>query len=112
MSVRALLLIPALLVAGCLPESFSRSDKLERVPTNPFSGGGPSSPDPIRQVNYAPAPAELSQRVDYIGRKLIAANPQIAMRPSFAAAGSPKPEIFHQGTNMLWITAGLVEQCK
>lgn len=112
MSPRALLLVPALLAVGCLPESFGRTDKVERVPTNPFSGGGPSSTESMKQVNYAPAPAELSQRVDFIGRKLIAANPQIAMRPCFATAGSPNPEIFHQGTNTLWITAGMVQQCK
>lgn len=115
---RALLLVPVvpvvpvMLLAGCLPDSFSRPDKVERVPTNPFSGGGPAAPESMKQVNYAPAPPELSQRVDYIGRKLIAANPQIAMRPYFATAGSPSPEMFHQGTNTLWITAGLVQQCK
>jgi len=112
MNARALLLLPALLTTGCLPESFSRSDKVERVPVNPFGGGGPAAAETVKQANYAPAPAELSQRVDFIGRKLIAANPQIAMRPYFATAGSPTPEIFHQGTNTLWITSGMVQQCK
>lgn len=110
---RCLLMTSAvLLLAGCLPETFQRQDKLDRVQSNPFGLDSPMSSEAARQASYAPAPPDLSQRVDFIGRKLIAANPQVAMRPLFGTIGSPTPEVFHQGTNMLWITSGLVEQCK
>lgn len=115
MSRFALMFTWLLALAGCWPQSFQRLDKVDRLPVNPFGSSGssgPTSTESLRQVNYAPAPADLAQRVDFIGRKLIAANPQTAMRPVFATAGSPNPEIFHQGTNTLWITAGLVQQCK
>ena len=32
---------------------------------------------------------------DYVGRKVVAANPQLGMRPLFATIQSPTPEIFH-----------------
>jgi hypothetical protein len=96
-------------LAGCLPESFQRQEKLDRVQADPFGIESPAPSAPVRQVSYAPAPPDLAQRVDFIGRRIVAANPQLAMKPLF---GSPTPEIFHQGTNMLWITSGLVEQCK
>src|SRR5713101_3621413 len=111
--VRFLLVcVPALALAGCLPESFKGESRTERVAANPFGPSSPTPPAPVRQVSYAPASPELAQRVDFIGRKIVAANPQIAMKPLFGTIGSPSPEIFHQGTNMLWVTAGMVEQCK
>lgn len=110
---RLLLIVSSvLLLAGCLPETFQRQDKLDRVQSDPFGLDSPASSEPARQASYAPAPPDLSQRVDFIGRKIVAANPQVAMRPLFGTIGSPTPEIFHQGTNMLWITSGMVEQCK
>ncbi len=106
------LLVPFVATTGCLPESFKGETRSERVPANLFGPSDPKPPAPIRQVSYAPAPTELGMRVDFIGRKLLADNPQIALRPRFGAIGSPSPEVFHQGTDLVWITAGLVEQCK
>jgi hypothetical protein len=57
----------------------------------------------------------MSMRVDATGRKLLDANPQIGMKPLFATIGDPKPEIFHlsqQGTNTVYVTAGLVNMCQ
>lgn len=111
--VRCFCVMAALVaMVGCLPESFQRQEKMDRVQANPFGPDSPTPPSPVRQVSYAPAPPDLAQRVDFIGRKIVAANTQIAMKPLFGTIGSPTPEIFHQGTNMMWITSGLVEQCK
>jgi predicted Zn-dependent protease len=52
----------------------------------------------------------LSVRVDFVGHKLVAANPQIGLRPLFAAAQSPTPEIFHVDRRFIYVTDGLVKQ--
>ncbi len=85
-------------------------EKTETVPSNPFGNGAPV--EPARNASFAPAPSEISARVDQVGRKILAANPQIGVKPLFATIGSPSPEVFHQGTTMVFITMGLVQQCK
>ncbi len=89
---------------GCMSQS------TETVPSNLFNKAAPE-PAP-RRVNFAPAAPEVSMRVDCIGRKILAANPQIGMKPIFATIGDPKPEIFHQGTSMVYVTGGLVGMCQ
>jgi hypothetical protein len=59
-----------------------------------------------------PAQAESAARVDLLGRNILAANPQIGMKPQFMVIGSPQPEIFHKKNEALFITEGLVKQCK
>jgi len=54
----------------------------------------------------------MCMRVDAIGRKLTQANPGSGVRPGFAIHGSPKVEVFHQGTTMVHITQPLVQKCK
>ena len=108
--------IAALLIvvsSGCLP--FVDEDKrAELVPSNPFAKG----PQDIMsgRLNVPPASAELAERVDFLGRKVLGANPQIGLKPRFATMGAPHAEIFHtfgQGdASMVWVTSGLVEQCK
>jgi hypothetical protein len=49
--------------------------------------------------------------VDSIGRKILAANPQLAMQPQFRTIGAPQSEVFHRGTIEVDITEGLVKQC-
>jgi hypothetical protein len=92
-------------MTGCL----QHGKDADMVPADPF---GKPLPVPARKANFAPAPTDVFMRVDLAGRKIMAANPEIGLRPTFAAIGSPSPEIFHQGTAILWITAGLVNQCK
>ena len=97
------------LALGCV----SSGEKTATVSTNPFGSAAPV--EPVRQVSFAPAPSEISARVDQVGRKILAANPQIGLKPLFATIGSPTPELFHgeqQGTAMVFITMGLVQQCK
>jgi len=99
-----LLAFPAM-IAGCI------SHGTETVPSSPFGNSAPASAPP-RNVNYAPAAPEVSMRVDSLGRKILAANPQIGMKPLFGTIGDPKPEIFHKDATVVYITAGLVGMCK
>jgi len=106
--VRLLPLMVLLPVMGCLPTV----EETPQVGFDPF--GKPASP-PVQQrhtANYAPASEEMSRRVDYIGRNILAKNPQIGMKPLFATVGSPDIEIFHKDTTMVWVTAGLVQKCQ
>ena len=96
-----------LLCAGCLP---TLSDEpTQQVASAPFTE--PRRPAPTR-VNYAPASEATSVRVVTIKDKLLGENPQVGIKPSVTAVGSADPEIFHVGTNQIFITEGLVRQCQ
>src|SRR5580765_5242411 len=69
----------------------------------------PSPPANLPPMN--PASTEAAARVDCVGRKILASNPQLALRPMFRTIGAPQAEIFHRGTNDIFITEGLVRQC-
>jgi len=82
------------------------------VPTSPF--GAPAAP-PQQQthtVAFAPASRETALRVDRVGRDVLAANPQIGLKPLFATIGATQPELFHQGWKIVHITEGLVAKCQ
>jgi hypothetical protein len=66
----------------------------------------------MTRTSIRPATTVSAARVDLLGRKILAANPQIGMKPQFLVIGSPEPEIFHKKTGELFITEGLVRQCK
>ena len=104
------LVILVALAVGC----FSSGEKTPLVSTDSFGNTGPV--EPVRKASFAPASSEISARVDQVGRKILAANPQIGLKPLFATIGSPSPEIFHQtrpdGIAMVYVTQGLVQQCK
>jgi len=59
----------------------------------------------------APASLQAAARVDSLGRKIVAANPQLGVQPLFRTIGATQPEIFHQGTAEVDITEGHVKQC-
>jgi hypothetical protein len=100
-----LLIFPAFLVAtGCLPQDANTT----LVPSNPF---GSAPPPQAAHTALAPASIQAAARVDGLGRKLVAANPQMGLQPLFRTIGAPQPEIFHQGTAEVEITEGLVNQC-
>jgi predicted Zn-dependent protease len=104
------LLICVVALVGC----FSSGEKTAMVSSDPFGNSGPV--EPVRKASFAPAPSEMSARVDQIGSKVLAANPQTGLRPVlFATIGSPSPELFHgeqHGIKVVYITQGLVQQCK
>ena len=96
--------ILCLTVAGCLP----RKDNTALVPSNPF---GSSPPPQVTRASTSPASVQAAVRVDSLGRKLLAANPQIGIQPLFLTIGAPQPEVFHMATSQVDITEGLVNQC-
>lgn len=99
------LLLSVVLAAGCV----SQESQTPLVSSNPF--GNPPPVVPRTAASYAPAPTELAARVDLLGRKLLAANPQAGVQPIFRTIGAPQAEIFHNGTIEIDITSGLVQQC-
>lgn len=116
--LRMFRLFPGLLaIAAC--GCFGDDQKNALVPSEPF-GFGASTPRQAGQIqtvsrNNASAPAastESAARVDLLGRKILASNPQIGMKPQFMVIGSPQPEVFHKQSEALYITDGLVKQCK
>src|SRR5437879_3739195 len=60
----------------------------------------------------SPASTEAASRVDKIGRGILAANPQIGAKPLFRTIGAPRPEVFHRGTDDVYVTEGLVRLCE
>jgi hypothetical protein len=112
---RSLVLAPVLLLAGCVPLPLLDPGSLvphsEMVPASPFGGPGPVQNVPVKAA-FAPASTEMALRVDFVRRKVLAANPKLNLRPVVATSGLPHPEIFHQGTQIIHVTEGLVSRCK
>jgi predicted Zn-dependent protease len=80
------------------------------VPVNPFSNGpAPLAATPASST--VPPSAESATRVALVGQKVLAANPQMGLRPVFRTIGSPTEEVFHRGTAEVAVTEGLVKKC-
>jgi len=95
------------LVCGCVTNGVGTL----LVPANPFPT--PVNGVPVKtRTAYTAASEEAAIRVARLGQKLLAANPQIAMRPRFTTIGAPMAEVFHRGSRELLITEGLTRQCK
>jgi predicted Zn-dependent protease len=109
---RSLVLVPLLLLAGCVPLEFLDPNPTgtAMVPTSPF-GTQPVVQAPVK-TNFRPASDEMALRVDAVRRKILTANPKLPVRPLVATVGQPEPEIFHQGAQIIYITAGLITRCK
>lgn len=110
---RLVLALPLAALAGCLPSHLlgeKEKPATALVPANPLEA--PPPVPPVAKASYPPGDGELALRVDFVGRKLLSANPDAGLRPLFATIGSPSPEIFHQGTHLVHVTEGLVKQCK
>jgi hypothetical protein len=100
-----------LLALGC----FHEDGRPLLVSANPF--GTPAPPKLPTHLTNAPATEETAKRVATIGRKVLDANPQIALRATFRTIGAPQPEVFHRGYGPLrgcevFVTEGLVRSCK
>lgn len=90
-----------LAVAGCFSLDEERHDTFFRKPEPQTA-----------PLNVSPASTETAARVDTIGRGILAANPQIGAKPLFRTIGAPRPEVFHRGTNDIYLTEGLVKLCQ
>jgi hypothetical protein len=99
-----------LLAAGCQPFEIASEPKTATVSSNPF---GLQAETRTTKVQHQPADEALAARVDATGRKLLAANPQLGLKTTlFATIGNaPQPEVFHVGTNMVYVTDGAVKHC-
>jgi predicted Zn-dependent protease len=63
-------------------------------------------------VTKAPATEEAARRAVAVGQKILAANPQLGTRTLVFTIGGPEPEVFHTGAGQVFVTEGLVRQCK
>lgn len=61
---------------------------------------------------YPQASLPIAERVDTVGRKIIAQNTFTGIEPTFWAVGIPESLLFHKGPEELYISEGLVKQCK
>jgi hypothetical protein len=110
MAARRWLLCIVCCWAGCQPLQLFEEPKIATVSSNPF---GLQAENRAAKISYQPADEALATRVDSVGRKLLAANPQIGLKSTlFATIGkAAQPEIFHVGANMVYVTEGLVKRC-
>jgi hypothetical protein len=111
MKARIVLLIIGLILAaaGCL----SDEKKLTTVSSSPFGKAGRVQAAAFKQA--PPATQEVSLRVDRVGKQIVLANPRINQKVVFMTIGQPQEEIFHQtqkDVSTIWVTEGLVKQCK
>jgi predicted Zn-dependent protease len=105
---RLILTLVPLTTAGCLsPFGGLEKSTVSLVPANLVN-----TPVATPKVSYAPAAAEVAMKVDYVGQKILAANPEAKVKPLFATIGANQSEVFHQGEKMVYITEGLVKKCK
>ncbi len=97
--MRYALMVVVIAFAGCIETDdpamsyFRRPEPLESMPA------------------ISPASTDTAARVDAMGRRLLAANPQIGAKPMFHTVGAPHVEVFHRGTSEVFVTEGLVKQC-
>lgn len=96
------------LLAGC--QHLFQEPQTATVSSNPF---GLQETRRAAKVSYQPADEALALKVDSVGRKLLAANPELGLkRTLFAVIGNaPQPEIFHTDGDRVWVTEGLVKRC-
>jgi hypothetical protein len=103
-----------LLACGCVPLDMFKTDNeatTAKVPASFFATPTPVT-IPTLTAKRPQGSAAACLAVDRVGNQLIAANPQLGIKPLFSTIGSPDPEIFHQDTSGLYITEGLVRQCQ
>lgn len=99
-----------LLLAGCVTfPNLYEEPRTAQVAGHPFETGARA---PLTKVSFRPGSTESAWRVDEVGRKLTGANPQAGVRPAFAVIGVSEPEVFHTDTHIVYITEGLVRQCR
>lgn len=103
-----LVVLPVIALAGCL----LNDSPTPLVPPDPFSPLAPGTPARSQANTFAPASTAVAARVEAVGRKVLNANKQTSLRLNFHTIGSPQPEIFHVRACDLFVTEGLVNQCK
>jgi hypothetical protein len=102
--------LPLLIVAtGCIDQP--RSQLINSSGYQQTALSTSHSFDPRERANEA-----IQQRVRLVADRVVRANQQAGLRPTFVAVGTPQPEIFHRGGGaypwQVFISAGLVDGCK
>ena len=67
---------------------------------------------PRSSMKAPKADLATAQRVDELGRKIIAQNTFTGIEPMFHTIGVQETVLFHRGTEELMVSQGLVKQCK
>ena len=67
---------------------------------------------PVDVPDLPPATLASAARVDQVGRQLVTGSPFLGLEPTFHTFGSQKPEIYHPDSGGIFVTDGLVQQCK
>src|SRR5436853_6032419 len=98
--------VALLAVAGCLPV---KDQPLATV--HPGMPGPSAIKGPVKAPQLSPASKEEAIRIDIVGQKLLAANRQTGLHPMFTTIGVPTAELFHRGTDALFVTEGLTKKC-
>lgn len=65
-----------------------------------------------RAMNLPQAHIEMTERVETIGKKIIAQNTFTGIEPVFFCIGVKESVLFHRGPEELFISEGLVAKCK
>jgi len=101
---RCAVLLPALIfVVGCTSNEW-------KAWVGPINNG---KNVPVAQPDQLPrASLEAATRVDSLGSQILASNKDITIRPVFRTIGVTELTIFHQGSQQLFISEGLVNKCK
>jgi hypothetical protein len=104
-----------LAVAGCtsawLQEFLGENPDTALVPADTVGDRQASTPPAAALASLPKVSGETAMRVDFIGRKVLTANPQAGLQPLFITIRSEQPELFHRGVTELYITEGLVKKC-
>ena len=100
MRIRHVIAGATLLAGGCWwdetkPQQYTPKDVVRGIPS----------------VQAVQANSLAGSRVDSLGTKILAENPQIGAKPLFRTIGAPEPEIFHQGMSVVTVTQKLVDLC-
>lgn len=73
---------------------------------------GWDGPDDRKPPKVSAASLATAQRVEELGRRIIAQNAFTGLDPLFHTVGDPQPQLYHTGTARLWVSDGLVNRCK
>jgi len=63
-------------------------------------------------MNVTPESMKTAERVDGLGRRIVAQNPFSGLEPLFHVVWVRESVLFHRGTGEVFVSAGLVEKCK
>ena len=95
-------------VGGCVQEQTG----LSVVSSSSFDEKPELAATPAGSLIHAAASEEAGKRVVQVGGQIIAANPKLGFKPAFTTIGAPWEEIFHRGDKAVFITEGLVRECR